>query len=122
MESPSLDQCEFIFAQKVRRGQQIFTHYRKLWNDKELMQFLMRIRKQVSNIKMTYLNSLTSPLSHFSGYFTLRAYFWPVFPWLLTGIRSASQTKLSTSSCMPSSTFISCTTERSSATIVVYVG
>lgn len=39
--------CEYILAQKCRRGQQMATLYTKLWDDRALRELFHRFRKQV---------------------------------------------------------------------------
>lgn len=50
----------------MRRGQQLISHYRKIWQDKDLIQFLMRIRKQVTKVfDLVLFAELIKPRSEF---------------------------------------------------------
>ncbi|XP_044740335.1 stAR-related lipid transfer protein 7, mitochondrial-like [Chrysoperla carnea] len=40
-------QCEFVLAQRIRRGQQMFTLYSKLWEEHAFKELLKRMRQQV---------------------------------------------------------------------------
>ena len=42
------DHCEYIIAQKCRRGQQMIDLYTKIWDDHALKELLHRFRRQVS--------------------------------------------------------------------------
>ncbi|KAF5299232.1 hypothetical protein FQA39_LY02405 [Lamprigera yunnana] len=41
-------QCEFVFAQRVRRGQQMISLYTKLWEERALVELLSKMRRQIS--------------------------------------------------------------------------
>ena len=40
-------QCEFVFAQQLRRSQQILALYAKIWEERALRELLKRFRGQV---------------------------------------------------------------------------
>lgn len=42
------DQCEYIIAQRFRRGQQMICLYRRIWDETALRGIIQQIRKQVS--------------------------------------------------------------------------
>lgn len=44
------DQCEYIIAQRFRRGQQMIHLYTRLWEDRALKELIFRLRKQVSKV------------------------------------------------------------------------
>lgn len=44
------DHCEYIIAQKCRRGQQMVSLYTKIWDDRALRELFHRFRRQVSEI------------------------------------------------------------------------
>lgn len=41
-------QCECVLAQRLRRGQQMFSLYTRLWEERALKEFFSRMRKQVT--------------------------------------------------------------------------
>lgn len=41
-------QCECVFAQRLRRGQQMFCHYTRLWEERALRELLNRFRVQIT--------------------------------------------------------------------------
>lgn len=44
------EHCEYILAQKCRRGQQMISLYTKMWDDRALKELFHRFRKQVYNV------------------------------------------------------------------------
>lgn len=42
------EQCEFVIAHRIRRSQQIFSLYTKLWDEVALRQFIRRLRGQLA--------------------------------------------------------------------------
>ncbi|XP_053685370.1 stAR-related lipid transfer protein 7, mitochondrial isoform X2 [Sabethes cyaneus] len=53
-------QCEFVFAQQLRRSQQIFALYAKIWDERALRELLRRFRGQVQrHAKGFLLSSVT---------------------------------------------------------------
>lgn len=42
-----MDHCEYIVAQRLRRGQQMITLYSRIWEDRALKELFSRLRKQV---------------------------------------------------------------------------
>lgn len=41
------EHCEYIMAQKCRRGQQMVSLYTKIWDDHKLRELFKKIRRQV---------------------------------------------------------------------------
>lgn len=41
------DHCEYIIAQRFRRGQQMICLYRRIWDEKTLRGIVQQLRKQV---------------------------------------------------------------------------
>lgn len=53
------DHCEYILAQRFRRGQQIFTFYHRIWGEHALIQLLYGFRRQIQrNLKGILLSSV----------------------------------------------------------------
>ena len=46
------DHCEYILAQRFRRGQQMICLYTKIWEDRALKQLLQEFRRQVTNLNI----------------------------------------------------------------------
>lgn len=42
-----MDHCEYIVAQRFRRGQQMISLYSRIWEDRALKELFSRLRKQV---------------------------------------------------------------------------
>lgn len=42
------DHCEYIIAQRIRRAQQIFFHYHRIWDEQKFRFFITNFRKQVN--------------------------------------------------------------------------
>lgn len=42
------DHCEYILAQRFRRGQQMICLYRRIWDEQALRELFLRFRRQVS--------------------------------------------------------------------------
>lgn len=42
------EQCEFVIAHRIRRSQQIFSLYTKLWDEVALRQFIRRLRRHLA--------------------------------------------------------------------------
>lgn len=67
-QSPSIlrlwaTQCEFVFAQQLRRSQQIFTLYAKIWEERALRELLRRFRGQVQRQAKGFLLSSATLLA-----------------------------------------------------------
>lgn len=45
------DHCEYIIAQRFRRGQQMICLYRRIWDEQALRGIVQQLRKQVNNIR-----------------------------------------------------------------------
>lgn len=43
------DHCEYILAQRFRRGQQMICLYRRMWDEQALRELFLRFRRQVSD-------------------------------------------------------------------------
>ncbi|XP_055619782.1 stAR-related lipid transfer protein 7, mitochondrial-like isoform X1 [Toxorhynchites rutilus septentrionalis] len=56
-------QCEFVFAQQLRRSQQIFTLYAKIWEERALRELLKRFRGQVQRHAKGFLLSSATLLA-----------------------------------------------------------
>lgn len=56
-------QCEFVFAQQLRRSQQIFTLYAKIWEERALRELLRRFRGQVQRQAKGFLLSTATLLA-----------------------------------------------------------
>ncbi|KFB46952.1 AGAP004792-PB-like protein [Anopheles sinensis] len=56
-------QCEFLFAQQLRRSQQIFAHYAKIWEERALRELLRRVRGQVQRQAKGFIVSSAALLS-----------------------------------------------------------
>lgn len=41
------DHCEYILAQRFRRGQQMICLYRRMWDEQALRELFLRFRRQV---------------------------------------------------------------------------
>lgn len=69
-QSPSIlrlwaTQCEFVFAQQLRRSQQILALYAKIWEERALRELLKRFRGQVQRHAKGFLLSSTALLAAF---------------------------------------------------------
>lgn len=67
-QSPSIlrlwaTQCEFVFAQQLRRSQQIITLYAKIWEERALRELLRRFRGQVQRQAKGFLLSSATLLA-----------------------------------------------------------
>lgn len=58
-------QCEFVFAQQLRRSQQILALYAKIWEERALRELLKRFRGQVQRHAKGFLLSSTALLAAF---------------------------------------------------------
>lgn len=56
-------QCEFVFAQQLRRSQQIFTLYAKIWEERALRELLRRFRGQAQRHAKGFLLSSAALLT-----------------------------------------------------------
>ncbi|XP_058458611.1 stAR-related lipid transfer protein 7, mitochondrial isoform X1 [Malaya genurostris] len=56
-------QCEFVFAQQLRRSQQIFALYAKIWEERALRELLRRFRGQVQHHAKSFLLSSVTLLA-----------------------------------------------------------
>lgn len=56
-------QCEFVFAQQLRRSQQIFALYAKIWEERALRELLRRFRGQVQRQAKGFLLSSAALLA-----------------------------------------------------------
>lgn len=58
-------QCEFLFAQQLRRSQQILALYAKIWEERALRELLKRFRGQVQRHAKGFMLSSTALLAAF---------------------------------------------------------
>lgn len=62
------DHCEYIVAQKCRRGQQMISLYTKIWDDHKLRELFLRFRRQVRP------RVLIRPRTHSLHHFVINSY------------------------------------------------
>lgn len=48
------DHCEYIIAQRFRRGQQMICLYRRIWDEQALRGIVQQLRKQVRDQQCKY--------------------------------------------------------------------